>query len=1329
MLHTTLHFSRRCGWWAALGALLLLALLARPGGPSQAAAPAPAPAGPRAAAPQTSGWLLGAPFPSLLVRGAAVYFPPTGQVYVLGGRTNDLPASDLLAPQAYDPAADTWITKTATFPNASVGNLAAGVLTIGGQSLVVAVGGSAAAATNAAASTAVGDVRLYDPVADILTTLSSDPWPEVAISNTVPGGAAVVNNRLYILGGFSLTNPRAAVDTIWEFDPARAPGSRWQLKTAHLPQPLAYPAAASLGNAIYLAGGQTWNGLNLDDTTSFLRYDPATDSLTPLAALPQATGESAAVALAGQIWVLGGGRTTTNPSPAVLIYDPAGNQWTAGPALNTARRNASAAGDGTHIYVVGGYTEVAPATPLTSLEIYYATLPTSTATATVPTSTATATAPLTATLTALAATNTSTSTATAQPTATSSSTATATATTPPTSTATGTATATTTPPCGTFQVVPSPNGGSANNHLYGLAAVSATDIWAVGSTGTQTLVEHWNGSTWSIVPSPNAGTGNNELWGATAFGANDVWAVGYGDNGGTQTLVEHWNGTTWSIVPGPSFGSQESWLFSVAGVSSNDLWAVGYVGTPYPQMIRYALTEHWDGSAWTAVAPAPPAGNAQFFSVAAVAANDVWAVGYADTQTLVEHWDGSAWSIVPSPNLGTSTNILVGVTALGAADIWAAGYAYAGSGDQTLVEHWDGSTWTVVPSPNAGSGLNDLYGIAATSSGDVWAVGLSGPSNYYQTLAEHWDGSAWTIVPSASPGIFFGVAARSGAVWAAGWDGGATLVERYIPGACPPTPTATPAPPSATATSTTSPTPLMLTSTATATSTATTTATSTLGPTTDPTPSAPTRTATGTPTTAPSSTAPASSTVTATASPSSTAVVQPSSTLPPARTNTATAGATNTAAPTNTPNPSATPCALSFTDVHATDYFYTPVLYLACHGVISGYANGDGTVSFRPYTNTTRSQMVKIVVLGFSIPLTTPAGPPTFADVPATFPFYAVIETAVAHDVVSGYACGGPSEPCDGSRRPYFRPYTNVTRGQLSKIVVGAAGWALRAPVLGSFADVLPGTAFYTFVETAVCHGIISGYSCGGVGEPCDNQNRPYFRQYNQATRGQIAKIVYGAVTNSPPCAPAAALGPPLRFAGLAARAGGAPVHQVGRPAIAPAPNGWAMWPMTINVDPASLTPGITYDFAWGFSPGNWSLLCYRNSCGQADVVTWTANGFDPTTGVDLITENPDGSEGTAAHDNFYPIGWDGMHSYSHGVWQPVVGGNGISYLCSTLQRAAAEHWSVYIPISDHDNGQPGRNLHFHIANIGRWQINVATCPGATINIQVQFQGLGWITQ
>ncbi|HMA36326.1 MAG TPA: S-layer homology domain-containing protein [Chloroflexia bacterium] len=240
--------------------------------------------------------------------------------------------------------------------------------------------------------------------------------------------------------------------------------------------------------------------------------------------------------------------------------------------------------------------------------------------------------------------------------------------------------------------------------------------------------------------------------------------------------------------------------------------------------------------------------------------------------------------------------------------------------------------------------------------------------------------------------------------------------------------------------------------------------------------------------------------------------VPPTSTPAPSSTPTA----TSTAAATQTPSalPTATPCAITFVDVPPSAYFYTPVTYLACHGVISGY--GDAT--FRPYNQTTRGQMVKIIVNGFQVPAYTPPNGNTFADVPPAFPFFTVVEAAGHAGIVSGYACGGPGEPCDDQSRPYFRPYTNVTRGQLAKIIVAAAGWPLVMPPAATFADVAPGSPFYAFVETAYCHSIISGYACGGPGEPCDGGNRPYFRGGNNAVRGQIAKIVYGALTSSGAC-------------------------------------------------------------------------------------------------------------------------------------------------------------------------------------------------------------------
>jgi hypothetical protein len=63
-------------------------------------------------------------------------------------------------------------------------------------------------------------------------------------------------------------------------------------------------------------------------------------------------------------------------------------------------------------------------------------------------------------------------------------------------------------------------------------------------------------------------------------------------------------------------------------------------------------------------------------------------------------------------------------------------------------------------------------------------------------------------------------------------------------------------------------------------------------------------------------------------------------------------------------------------------------------------------------------------------------------------------------------------------------------------------------PHPGQFQDVPPSNTFYTYVECMGTRGIINGYPCGGVGEPCVPDTKPYFRPNNNLTRGQLAKIM-----------------------------------------------------------------------------------------------------------------------------------------------------------------------------------------------------------------------------
>ena len=196
----------------------------------------------------------------------------------------------------------------------------------------------------------------------------------------------------------------------------------------------------------------------------------------------------------------------------------------------------------------------------------------------------------------------------------------------PTDTPTPTATATCEP---SWVVVDHPSAGPGESHFNDVAAISANDVWAVGSFGDssnyyQTLTEHWDGTAWSVVNSPDVSTFVNVLTGVSAVASDDVWAVGWYNTTGSnaQNMTMHWNGSQWSLVSSPAVGTN-SRLNSVVAISADDVWAVGYSGASTYQ----ALAIHWNGTAWSVVwTPNVGTGSNALNGVAAIASNDVWAV-------------------------------------------------------------------------------------------------------------------------------------------------------------------------------------------------------------------------------------------------------------------------------------------------------------------------------------------------------------------------------------------------------------------------------------------------------------------------------------------------------------------------------------------------------------------------------------------------------------------------------------------------------------------------------------------------------------------------------
>jgi hypothetical protein len=245
--------------------------------------------------------------------------------------------------------------------------------------------------------------------------------------------------------------------------------------------------------------------------------------------------------------------------------------------------------------------------------------------------------------------------------------------------------------------IQAPDPSGFGNSLNGVAVLSSCSAWAVGgySIGStdQSLIVHWNGTRWRQVHSPNPGgpAGPNVLDGVAALSASSAWAVGEYFNGASnQTLIVHWNGTRWRRVPSPNPGgpAQFNALYSVAALSARNIWAVG----TYDQ----GITSH----------------------------------------TLIVHWNGLRWRRVLSPDPGSRARLL-GVAILSRAGALAVGYYNDGTAFQTLVVRWDGTRWRRVHSPDPGGPAHDnfLFGVAAASAGSVWAVGQYNNGTLFKTLA------------------------------------------------------------------------------------------------------------------------------------------------------------------------------------------------------------------------------------------------------------------------------------------------------------------------------------------------------------------------------------------------------------------------------------------------------------------------------------------------------------------------------------------------------------------------------------------------------------------
>lgn len=287
-----------------------------------------------------------------------------GQIYTLGGNTGGGPCPGPGCPgpgnivEAYNPASNVWTLK-APMPGERQG-LAAGTI----DDKIYAVGGSVADACP------TDTLEMYDPTANAWVAKAPMPGgPRRFLA------AAVVGRKLYAIGGdlnLCFQSGGTPLNRVEEYNPDT---DTWTTK-APMPTPRRFLAAAAVNGIIYAVGGD--NGGVSPSTiegTKLEAYDPASDTWTTKAPVPDG-GRTIlmAAAIDNVLYAIGGQSGFLRSS--VFAYDTATDSWSNKafiPQLltqisplqyvNGARGESAAVALDGRVFLMGGYASGAPASP------------------------------------------------------------------------------------------------------------------------------------------------------------------------------------------------------------------------------------------------------------------------------------------------------------------------------------------------------------------------------------------------------------------------------------------------------------------------------------------------------------------------------------------------------------------------------------------------------------------------------------------------------------------------------------------------------------------------------------------------------------------------------------------------------------------------------------------------------------------------------------------------------------------------------------------------------------------------------------------------------
>jgi hypothetical protein len=332
--------------------------------------------------------------------------------------------------------------------------------------------------------------------------------------------------------------------------------------------------------------------------------------------------------------------------------------------------------------------------------------------------------------------------------------------------------------------------------FYGVGASSQSDAWTAGfsaktkgASSLQPVIRHWTGKAWRAVtlPAKTAKAWAKQTPIITQVGvssARSVWVFN-----SLQGSYLRLDGSRWSLgqLPGASEKSGALLLITAVKVfSGTDVWAFGLrstlSGTQSPYAARY------NGSKWSTVTvPALTSGGGGISAVAAVSANDIWAVesstssstppaasdpaiaravaaspaaklavarlrhaASATAAPVVLQWTPSAGWQQPTvqPSFAATDQLTSGIAEPNG-DVWFGGSAdNSAGGTSPLAVEGNGTTWSA---PNvlgkASSAQLEVTDMAPDGTGGVWALAANATTETERIW--HLHGTSWSQAKTA----------------------------------------------------------------------------------------------------------------------------------------------------------------------------------------------------------------------------------------------------------------------------------------------------------------------------------------------------------------------------------------------------------------------------------------------------------------------------------------------------------------------------------------------------------------------------------------------------